>query len=286
MKTRIFLVSAALLIGIVGCTTTDRADLSGMSFTDEPLKGKFVWNDLITEDMAAAKSFYGGVFDWQFEDVPQRDGSDYVVARSGNVYVAGILSATAAPDQEIARWLPYVSVNDVDMAVDRSIAAGATVAATARNVNLGRVAAIIDPEGAVIGLARSDIGDPDDSTTRPAPNRVVWSELLSADPAAASEFYRQLAGYDIEAVSRRGGQYTFLTANGVQRAGILERPNDDIEPVWLTYFGVSDPGAAARKAASLGGTIILPPSPEVREGSMAIVTDPAGAVLVLQKVPM
>jgi hypothetical protein len=72
----------------------------------------------------------------------------------------------------------------------------------------------------------------------------------------------------------------------VQRAGILERPAEQIEPVWLTYFGVSDPEAAAARVKTLGGTVIVSPSAEVREGSMAIVTDPAGAVLVLQKAPM
>jgi hypothetical protein len=31
--------------------------------------GKVVWLDLATEDPAAAKAFYGAVFDWRFRDV-------------------------------------------------------------------------------------------------------------------------------------------------------------------------------------------------------------------------
>ena len=158
--------------------------------------------------------------------------------------------------------------------------------ASARDVNLGRVAALIDPEGAVVGLATSNIGDPDDRTTSAAPGRVVWSELLSGDPAAAAEFYRQLVGFDVEVIERRGGQYTFLNAQGVNRAGVMEMPAEDVEPTWLTYFGVDDPQRAAAKAKELGGTVVLPPSPDVREGTMAVVTDPGGAVLVRQKVPM
>ena len=130
------------------------------------------------------------------------------------------------------------------------------------------------------------IGDPDDTSTRAGPGRVVWSELLSSDPVAASAFYRLLAGYDIEVIERRGGLYTLLSNNGVNRAGIMPRPADEIEPVWLTYFGVSDPKSAAARAKELGGTVLVPPSPELREGTMAVVTDPVGAVLVLQKVPM
>ena len=107
--------------------------------------------------------------------------------------------------------------------------------------------------------------------------------LREHDPGAATEFYSAVGGYDPEAVERRGGSYTFLTQDGKNRAGVLPNPSDVWEPVWLTYFGVADPAAAARKAASLGGRIVLQASPEVREGSMAIVTDPSGAVLVLQQ---
>jgi predicted enzyme related to lactoylglutathione lyase len=56
-----------------------------------------------------------------------------------------------------------------------------------------------------------------------------------------------------------------------------------MQSVWLTYFGVDDPAAAAARAQALGGKVLLPASPQLREGSMAVVTDPSGAVLVLQK---
>ncbi len=286
MKLRTALIVAALLLGVAACTTTGQADLSGMTFSERPLTGKVIWNDLITEDLDTARQFYGGLFGWTFENAPGR-GDEYVVARDGSSFVAGMLEVNARPDgKKLTRWLPYMSVEDVDAALRRSVVGGASVAADARNVGLGRVAAIIDPEGAVIGLARSNIGDPDDSTTRPAPGRVVWSELISSDPVAASAFYRLLAGFDIEVIERRGGLYTLLSNGGTTRAGIMPRPADDIDPVWLTYFGVSDPRAAAARAKELGGTVLLPPSPDVREGTMAIVTDPVGAVLVLQKIPM
>jgi len=287
MKLKIALIATALLTGVAACTTVSQSDLAGMSFSEQPLTGKVIWNDLVTEDLAAARQFYGGLFDWTFEDAQGRSGNEYIVARHGDTYVAGILSVKARQDgQKVTRWLPYVSVGDVDTAIKRSVAAGATIAVDTRDVSLGQVAAIVDPEGAVIGLANSRIGDPDDRTTRAAPGRVVWSELLSRDPVAAAAFYKLVAGYDIEIVNRRGGQYTFLANNGVQRAGIMPRPGEDVDPVWLTYFGVSDPRTAAAKAQELGGTVLLPPSPELREGTMAVVADPAGAILVLQKVPM
>ncbi|MEJ2604099.1 MAG: VOC family protein [Gammaproteobacteria bacterium] len=267
-----------------GCTTSGTPDVSGMSFSDRPLSGKVIWNDLITEDIDAARRFYGGLFGWTFEESRGQGGAEYSLARDGGVYVAGLLATEGRADgRNVSRWVPYLSVGDVDEALQRAVGAGANVAASARDVSLGRVAAIVDPQGAVIGLANSSIGDPDDRTTRAAPGRPVWHEMLSRDPIGSAGFYRLIAGYEIETLNRGGGEYTMLIRDGVRRAGIMARPNEGVEPVWLTHFGVSDPAAAARRAESLGGSVIAAPSPELRGGTLAIVTDPSGAVLVLSK---
>jgi predicted enzyme related to lactoylglutathione lyase len=169
------------------------------------------------------------------------------------------------------------------LALDRAVHSGGTVAVGARNVSVGRVAAIVDPEGAVIGLARSGIGDPDDRTTAARAGRVVWTELLANAPETTSAFYRTVFGYELRTIERRHGTYTMLAVNGIDRAGILRNPTERWSPLWLTYFAVADPAAAAARAASLGGKVLLPVSPEVREGTMAVVEDPSGAILVLQK---
>lgn len=283
---RIALALAAMLVvaTTASCTTTGVPELDGMSFTDEPLSGKVIWNDLITEDIEAARRFYGGLFGWSFREIKGPGGREYMVALLGDVYIAGLLAADRRDDgQNVSRWLPYVSVVDVDEAVRRGVSEGASVAASPRDVALGRVGAIIDPQGAVIGLATSRIGDPDDATTRAAPGRVVWHEMLASDVIRAAGFYQAIAGLEIETINRRGGQYTLLVQDGTARAGIMARPNDEVQPVWLTHFGVRDPAAAARQAESLGGRIIVYPTPELRDGTIALVTDPSGAILVLSK---
>ena len=275
---------AIAMLSLGACTTASRPDLTGMSFSTDPLLGKVIWYDLITEDIAKAQSFYRGLFGWSFESSTGAHGEHYLLARKGDILVAGLLEIeNTDPDSKFSRWLPYLSVDNVDAAVVRSTSAGGSVAAAARNVSLGRVAAIIDPEGAVIGLARSSIGDPDDTTTAAAPGRPVWTELLADNPAAAAKFYSSLAGYEARTVTRHGGEYTFLASDGSDRAGIFQKPTDkDYQPVWITVFGVADPAASAAKAEALGGTIILPVSADLRNGTTAVVTDPSGALLVLQ----
>jgi predicted enzyme related to lactoylglutathione lyase len=111
----------------------------------------------------------------------------------------------------------------------------------------------------------------------------VWTELLADDPQAAAAFYGSLAEFDDRTINRRGGEYTVLASGGIDRVGIFQNPAEgEYTPVWITAFGVNDPVAAAAKAESLGGTIILPVSAELRDGTTAVVTDPSGAILVLQ----
>jgi predicted enzyme related to lactoylglutathione lyase len=275
---------AACLVLLVSCASSSRIDTSGMSFSKDPLIGKVIWNDLITEDVGAARKFYEGLFGWTFEDTTGPGGGSYVLVRSGSIYVAGMVPVRPRTDgKRLSRWLPYVSVADVDAAVAKATSMGAKVAVGARSVGLGRVAAIIDPEGAVIGLARSSIGDPDDVTTAPGAGRVTWTELISNEPQSAESFYVSVVGYQPRTIERRGGQYTMLSNHGTERAGILRNPTGSWSPVWLTTFGVVNVTAAVQRAESLGGKILLPPSPELRENTMAIVTDPAGAILVLQQ---
>lgn len=277
------LMATALLAS--GCAVPSKIDSSGMTFSTDPLLGKIVWTDLVTEDLAAARRFYGELLGWTFEETRGPAGQEYVIARSGGTYVAGLVPVTRRADGvRLSRWLPYVSVADVDAAIAQASAAGARIAVAAREVGIGRVAVIIDPEGAVIGLARSSIGDPDDATTAPRPGRRVWTELLSNDPGAASRFYGSVVGFQVSTLPRRGGEYTMLSHAGVERAGILRNPTADWSPVWLTSFGVTDPAAAAARAEALGGKVLLRPTPEVREGTMAIVADPSGALVVLQQV--
>jgi hypothetical protein len=254
-----------------------------MRFSPTPLTGKVIWNDLITDDLDATRAFYGALFGWTFEHSSGKGGR-YLLARLGDVYVAGIVEVKSKNRaQKLSRWLPYVSVGNVDGAISIASAGGATVAVQALDVSFGRVAAIIDPQGAVIGLAQSRIGDPDDATTSPGLGRVVWTELLANDTDAAARFYRDVIGYEPSTISRRGGQYTMLAQGGKNRAGLLKNPTD-AKPVWLTYFGVDDAVAAMGRLEALGGAVVAPASLKLREGTMALVTDPTGALFVLQKV--
>ncbi len=186
-------LAAAFALG--SCAATRPPDLGDMSFSPEPLLGKPVWHDLITEDLDAAKRFYSGLFGWSLETSSSVSGREYVLAKNGNTYVAGLVEALPRADgKAVSRWLPYVSVTHVDSAAERAVSAGGRILFAPRRVGFGQVAAIADEEGAIIGLARSSIGDPDDVTTAGRVGSVVWNGLLAGDAREAARFYERVFG--------------------------------------------------------------------------------------------
>lgn len=272
------LATVALL---AGCTGPAAGPTGRLTLSERPLIGKFVWHDLVTDDVAEARRFYGRLFGWEYENTQHPGGGDYTLIKAGGRYLGGMVQRADDDSADYSRWLPYLSVADVDTAVGLTESAGGTAVVGPLDLgDIGRAAAVTDPQGAVLGLLRSRAGDPDDPHDTHF-GEVYWNELLAADETAAADFYRSLAGYEVQTVARRGGEYRILQVHGRERAGVLRRPNENIEPQWLTHFAVTDVETAVRRAADLGGEVLLAPSPDVRDDGFAIVSDPTGAVLAL-----
>src|SRR5947207_150198 len=82
--------------------------------------GHFVWYELMTTDMEAAKAFYAQVIGWGTQDAAVPAAS-YTVFTAAGVSVSGALRV---PEEAIKSgfrptWLGYVGVDDVDAAAGR-----------------------------------------------------------------------------------------------------------------------------------------------------------------------
>ena len=148
---------------------------------------------------------------------------------------------------------------------------------------MGRAAAIEDVSGAVVHLVASSNGDPPD-VKEPPTNTWLWHELLSRDPAKSVDFYQTAFDFDVEVLTRDSERsYQVLWSTGAPRAGIIQNPFSDRVSAWIPYIRVEDPAAMAARAAELGGRVVIAPEDAIRKGTLAVVVDPSGAPLALQK---
>ena len=117
------------------------------------MKNGINWNELCTPDPKSAAQFYGAMFGWTTEPMPGMD--HYTILKHGDSMFGGVM---APPKPGIPpHWLNYVTVDDVDAAVAQAISLGASVCLPAMDIgSAGRIAIIVDPQGASIGLHQSN----------------------------------------------------------------------------------------------------------------------------------
>src|SRR4030095_4895889 len=106
-------MSAALVLGAAFAAATAPAPVDA---ADPVEQGRFVWHDLRTKDVIAAKRFYGDLLGWRFEDTKRGD-RPYVLARSGGTLVAGIVDVSANANAG-PQALSYMSVAPGDKPVE------------------------------------------------------------------------------------------------------------------------------------------------------------------------
>lgn len=109
----------------------------------------FVHLELNTPDLAAAKEFYGKLFNWTFEDNDMGGGMVYSTFKPESGPGGGIFSVPDAP----VNWLPYVGVEDVKAATEKATSLGAKLIRDCHEVpGIGWFSILVDPTGATIAL--------------------------------------------------------------------------------------------------------------------------------------
>jgi uncharacterized protein len=123
---------------------------------DESRHGCFHWNELLTTDVAKAKNFFSQVIGWSFDTMPMPEGGTYYVATVDDEPVAGLMNMPASiPAGTPPHWFSYLEVDDLEERLSKVRAAGGNVLREPFEVpEVGRIAVIADPTGAVLGLIK------------------------------------------------------------------------------------------------------------------------------------
>jgi predicted enzyme related to lactoylglutathione lyase len=118
------------------------------------------------------------------------------------------------------------------------------------------------------------------STVETAIGRFGWHDHRSPDPAAATGFYTELLGWELEVFPMGEFEYPMIKANDQTHGGF--GPVEGNEPAhWLGSIVTDDVDAASARVTSAGGTILVEPSDIEGVGRWSVATDPQGAVFGL-----
>jgi len=246
--------------------------------------GRVVWYELLTSDPTGAVAFYTDVIGWKAEAW----GADYTMFVGGQGPLGGV---TQLPEQAKAMgappyWQGSIQVASVDATVEKVKELGGKVYVVETVPEVGRLAVVADPQGAVVSVFTPDREMPPHDLAKDG--EVSWHELYTTNNEAAFEFYRQIAGWEKLSSFDMGpmGQYLIWGRDGRQLGGMMTMPKEMKQPPgWLYYVTTSDLEGTLARATARGAKVLNGPMHVPTGQQIVQLLDPQGAAFALVTPP-
>ena len=238
-------------------------------------RGVFCWIDLATSDTDAAEAFYEALFGWDYDERDAGDGQGYTMAKANGLVAAGLMGLI---DDGPPRWQSYISVDSAVDTVDSAEAAGATIIMAPTDVGTaGRMAVIQDPSDAVVSIWEAGVRRGAEVVNEPG--ALCWNDLMTHDVGKAVNFYREVFGWELDAVEGAPGERQSIRVGKTLNGGMAEIPDQmgsQMPPNWLACFAVDDVEAMRHAAQEHGGRAVTDVL-DLPTGRFVVVIDPQGA---------
>jgi uncharacterized protein len=246
-------------------------------------RGHFAWYELLTTDMAAARTFYGRVLGWEARDASTPQFA-YSVFSAGETQVCGLMELPEEARRMGAtpRWVGYVAVDDVRATSERLRRLRGKVFVPPTETNIGLISIVADPQGATLAVAQ-DLKLGQSQTELGELGHVGWHELFAGDWTTAFAFYSELFGWERAGTGIGSSEsYQLLSKGGRRIGGMFNKLPIAPVPFWLYYFNVPDIAIAAKQVTDGGGRIAQGPTELPDVGWVLRCIDPQGAMFALQ----
>lgn len=112
---------------------------------------------------------------------------------------------------------------------------------------------------------------------------IGWRDLTVENANDVRDFYAAVTGWTVHDTPMGDySDYTMIDSTGEPAGGVCHArgSNADLPPQWLMYVVVENLDNSLDEAMKLGGDVVTPPR-SLMGGKMAVVKDPAGAVVAL-----
>lgn len=121
-------------------------------------------------------------------------------------------------------------------------------------------------------------------TSKPKIGAIAWTDLTVKPAVKVRDFYAEVVGWKFSEVEM-GGYGDFCMnqpGNSQPVAGICHArdENANLPPQWLIYINVANLGRSLAACRRRGGKVVCP-TRQMSGGRMAVIRDPAGAVVSL-----
>jgi predicted enzyme related to lactoylglutathione lyase len=118
----------------------------GAGIVNEP--GTFSWAELVTDNVDAAKKYYGAVFGWGSETHGEGQGA-YTEWKLGGTSISGAMPKPPMMPPEVPpHWNVYFTVDDTDKAVEQIKSLGGELVVGPMDIEPGRFAVVGDDQDA------------------------------------------------------------------------------------------------------------------------------------------
>jgi hypothetical protein len=222
------------------------------------MQNPFVWHDLMTPDVEAAKKFYVDVVGWNFVE----QGMGYNVAMVGDAGMGGIMKSPEHLLKMPPVWRGYIYTPDVDAACKKIAKLGGTIHLEPWDIpDTLRMAVVGDPTGPVFNIMQPLSQQDRKMATEGAVGTVGWNELHAGDLNVAWDFYSQMFGWTKGTAMDMGamGPYQIFQIDGKDAGGMMTRQEMMPMPMWLHYFRVDGIDAAVARINKAGGKVVMGP---------------------------
>ena len=114
--------------------------------------------------------------------------------------------------------------------------------------------------------------------------KIIWTDLVTPDLAAAERFYGGLLGWTFQSVHTDEPQYAVALDDGRPVGGLFQKAipaGEHRQSAWLTFIAVHDVDSAKKAALALGAKVLSDSKGYPQRGTQAIFSDPEGAVFAV-----
>jgi hypothetical protein len=251
--------------------------------------GSFIWYELMTTDPDGARAFYGKVVGWKItgEPDPQAGGVDYRhIIRDDGGSNCGVLGLSKEMRDGGARpcWMGYLFVQDVDAQVNAIVAEGGKSLMPAFDLEVGRIAMVMDPQGIPIYVMTpvppaGKEGEGSDVYQRYGIQHVSWNELYTPDIEGSKAFYARHFNFEFNDKMPMGpmGDYWFIDHGGETIGAMMQKPPHVPMPGWNYYIRVGNIDVATEAVKASGGQVLNGPMQVPGDEWIINGMDPQGA---------